>query len=249
MLFSVLIIIIIRIRITLQLNQELLSSTCLASEIICRLMSIFYFFSFFSFLMESLGWVWICKWCVEFVEEPWLYVWIHIFCGCMHFQTRWLICLIQCRSITLQFLVPTNKVISVLPGCRVLGGKHAKGKGKVGWWVRAEGRINKNWCKKCGRPTGLDRATPLQRTSVKQLKERGGDRGENAGIERNNSQGGGEESKGGKASEHCVSLAPWREQSISNWSSSSAQQGILNQSQIDLCARGRENLQWSLSEI
>lgn len=143
----------------------------------------------------------------------------------------------------------TNKVISVLLGCRVLGGKHTEGKGKVGRWVRAEGCINMNWCKKCGRSTGLGGVTPLQRTSVKQLKERGGDRGENAGIERNNSQGGGEESKGGKASERCVSLAPWREQSISNWSSSSAQQGILNQSQIDLCARGRENLQWSLSEI
>lgn len=38
----------------------------------------------------------------------------------------------------------TNKVISVLPGCWVVGGKHAEGKGKVDQRVRAEGRINKN---------------------------------------------------------------------------------------------------------
>lgn len=112
-----------------------------------------------------------------------------------------------------------NKVISVLPGRWVLGGIHAGGKGKC---ARAEGRINENRCKKCGRPTGLNRVTPLQRTSEKQLKERGGDRGEEAGIERNNSQGGGEESKRGK--EQVSTACHWPP-------------GVNNPSQIDLPAR------------
>lgn len=118
------------------------------------------------------------------------------------------------------FLGPsTNKVISVLPGCRVLAGKHAEGKGKGGRWVKAKGRINKDWCKKCGRPAGLE--TPLQRTSVKQLKERGGDRGENAGIERKNSQREGKQAK----EEKQVSTA-------CHWPP-----GMNNPSQIDLPAR------------
>lgn len=107
----------------------------------------------------------------------------------------------------------TNKVISVL------GGKHAEG--KVGRWVRAEGHLNKNKCKKCGRCTGLDRARTLQSTSVKQLNERGEDRGENTGVEKTNSQKGGKE---GKEEKQVSTACHWPP-------------GVNNPSQIDLPAR------------